>query len=77
MKAFIAKFQIGKSGITGSFIESVDKAIKTHRQIRISALKSSGRNRESIKQMAEEIISKLKTKCVYKTIGFTIILNKK
>lgn len=73
----ITKFQIGKFGINPGVIESLELALKNHRQIRISALKSSGRNRESITKMAEEIISKLKEKCDYRIIGFTIILIKK
>ena len=71
-----AKLQIGKLGVTSGFINSVDLALKTHKQIRISALKSSGRDKEKIRKMAESIISSLKTKCSYKVIGFTIILIK-
>lgn len=72
-------FQIGKFGITPGIIESLELALKNHKQVRISVLKASGRNRENITQMAEEIISKLKEKsinCIYTIIGFTIILKK-
>ena len=73
----ITKFQIGKFGITPGVIESLELALKNHRQVRISALKSSGRNRDSMNKMGEDIVSKLKEKCDYKIIGFTIILIKK
>jgi len=75
----IAKFQIGKFGVTQGVAESLKLALKNHKQIRISVLKASGRTRENIEQMAQEITSKLKAlgeNCVYKTIGFTIILIK-
>ncbi|MCX8159051.1 MAG: YhbY family RNA-binding protein [Candidatus Pacearchaeota archaeon] len=71
------KFQIGKSGISQGVINSLELALKNHKTIRISALKSSGRDRNSIEQMANEIKSKLTTHCDTKIIGFTIILFKK
>ncbi len=73
----ITTFQIGKFGITPGVIESLELAFKNHKQVRISALKASGRNRENIKAMAEDIVSKLKEKCDYAIIGFTIILTRK
>jgi RNA-binding protein YhbY len=73
----ITKFQIGKFGVTPGVIESLELALKNHRQVRISALKSSGRNRDSMNKMGEDIVSKLKEKCDYRIIGFTIILIKK
>ena len=79
MKA-ITKFQIGKFGITPGVVESLELSLKNHRQIRISALKASGRNSDNMKKMGEEIVSKLKEKkvnCDFRTIGFTIILIKK
>lgn len=73
----ITKFQIGKFGITTGVIDSIELALKHHKQIRISALKSSGRNRDNMKKMGEEIVTKLKEKCDFRTIGFTIILIKR
>lgn len=69
-----AKFQIGKAGLTEGFISSLNLALKTHKRIRISVLKSAGREKESIKKMAEEICLKLIEKCNFKIVGFTIIL---
>ena len=70
------KFQIGRNGITEGVIISLNTTLKTHNQIRISILKSSGRNKENIQQMAEEIISKINYKCYYRILGFTIILKR-
>lgn len=76
----ISKFQIGKAGITPGVIESLELSLKHHKQIKVSALKSSGRDKGNIKSMAQDIINKLNEKkinCDFKTIGFTIILIKK
>jgi len=70
------RFQIGKSGVTSGAIESLDLAFKTRKQIRINILKSGTRNREKIKEMAEEISEKLHGNYRYKIIGFTIIMRK-
>lgn len=75
----ILSFQIGKFGVTPGVIESLTLAFKNHKQIRISTLKSSGRNRDNIEQMAKDIIARLaekKENCDYRIIGFTIILVK-
>ena len=74
------KFQIGKFGKTEGVIDSLSLAFKNHKQIRISVLKASGRNRENIKQTAKDIVTKLREKnenCDYRVIGFTITLIKK
>jgi RNA-binding protein YhbY len=81
MTSFIvAKFQIGKSGVTQGVIDSLLNVFKNHKVVRISTLKSSGRNRESIIEMAEELCKRLKAstgkRFLYKIIGFTIILKR-
>ena len=76
MNLFIAKFQIGKNGITTGVINSLALALKNHRQVRVSMLKSSGRDRNSVHETAEQIKEKLQVKIEYKIIGFTIIIKK-
>ena len=72
-----AVFQIGKNGLTDESIKALDHLLETHNQVRISVLKSSGRDRNSIKLLAEEIALKIKNPCYSRVIGFTIILSKK
>lgn len=75
----IAKFQIGKFGVTQGVAESLKLALINHKQIRISVLKASGRTSDNLEQMAQDLVDKLKLlgeNCVFKTIGFTIILIK-
>jgi len=80
MMKTIAKFQIGKFGVTSGVMESLKLAFKNHKQMRISVLKSSGRTRDSIITMAEEIAHKLsiggKYRYDYRIIGFTIIMSR-
>ena len=73
----VATFQIGKSGITPGVIEALKTVLKTRKNVRISALRSSGRNRDSIKTMAETLAQRLGMPCEYKIIGFTIALKKR
>lgn len=70
---FEAKFQIGKAGLTASAIETFKTAFKTHHQIRISVLKSAGRNKENVTKLASEIQGKMGSPCAIRVIGFTII----
>jgi RNA-binding protein YhbY len=72
------KFQIGKNGVTPGVIEALSIIFKKHTQVRISLLKSSGRDRGSIEKIALEIVSLLEKSVEYKfsfrIIGFTIIM---
>lgn len=72
------KFQIGKNGVTPEVIEALKNIFKNYKVVRISTLKSSGRDRESIKLMAQEISDKLSEgKYPYRIIGFTIIMKRR
>ena len=76
----MAKFQVGKSGITANIIQALDFIFKNHKQVRVSFLKASGRNKDSMQEMAIDLINKLselnKNRYDYKIIGFTVILIK-
>ncbi len=72
-----ARLQIGKAGITQGTIQAVTTLLKHHKHLRITVLKSSGRNRESIKAMAQEIIKQLTIPCQCAIIGFTIVLRRR
>ena len=76
MKPYLAKIQIGKQGLTPGVLDSISAALKNHKQVRVSVLKSAERDKEKIKQIAEEITKQIQFKCNHKIIGFTIILIK-
>ncbi len=77
---YSAKFQIGKFGVTQGAIDSLDLVLKIRKNVRISVLKSSGRDKASMKTITQELIDGLtvKNKCPYtaRIIGFTIILRR-
>ena len=68
--------QLGKQGVTENFIESLRNHFKKTKMIRISVLKSAGRDRTKLKEDAEKIINSLGKNYVAKIIGFTIIVMK-
>lgn len=75
-----AKFQIGKNGLTESLVDTLLLAFKNYKQIRIAVLKSSGRDKNSINKIADNVISSLSRRSSYyythRIIGFTIIIKK-
>ena len=72
----MAKFQLGKQGLTQQFIDSISLAFKNRKQVRISVLKSCTRDKTKIIEIAEEIKEKLVLKTRYRIIGFTLIFIK-
>jgi len=76
MRKGLARFQIGKNGVTEGVRESLASAFRTRKIIKISVLKSVVRNKEKVKEMAEELISSMEGSYKYRIIGFTIVLRK-
>lgn len=70
-----AKFQIGKQGLTDGVIQSIALALKNHKQVRVSVLKSAREDKSKIKEIAEEITSSI-PHLKHRIIGYTIILVK-
>ena len=72
----LIKLQIGKNGLTEEFIAKLRKVFVKNDHVRISLLKSSGRDRNITHEWAEKIVSSLGTNYKYNIIGFTIALRK-
>ena len=72
----MVKLQIGRQGLTPEFIENLKKIGEKVENIRINLLKSSGRDKEKTKELADKIIKELGNKYTAKIIGFTIVLKK-
>lgn len=72
----ITEIQLGKAGITESFIENLKTRFEKNKNIKISVLKSARENKEHVKKLSEEIIEKLGGNYTARVIGFTIILKK-
>ncbi|MEK6823618.1 MAG: YhbY family RNA-binding protein [Nanoarchaeota archaeon] len=72
----IRQMQLGKQGITESFINNLKNQFKNSQVMKIYVLKSASRDREQIKQFREELLEKLGKNFTGRIIGFTIILRK-
>jgi len=72
----ILEIQLGKSGITESFIDNLKNLFDKNKNIKISVLRSARENKEQVKKFAEEIIERLGGNYTSRVIGFTIILKK-
>jgi len=70
------KFQIGKNGLTDGVLNSISLIFTTHKQVRISLLKSAITARPQIEEIANKIKSSLVGKFSFRIIGFTIIISK-
>ena len=71
-----AEIQLGKNGITESFIQSLKHIFETHENVRLSVLKSAGHEKEKMKEYSEEILKQLGKSYTAKIIGFKIVLKK-
>ncbi len=67
------RFNLGKSGITETFISSLNQYLKVHNIVKIKIL--SSREREEIKKISEKICKKTESKLV-DIKGFTITIFK-
>ena len=76
MKSFLAQLQIGKNGVTSGVIDSTKLALKNHKQVRISVLKSADRGKQKMQEILSKLKDNLPKKLKYRIIGFTIIIIK-
>ncbi len=72
----IRQMQLGKSGITENFMNSLKNQFKNSQVMKISVLKSATRDREEIIKINEELLERLGKNFTGRIIGFTIILRK-
>jgi len=74
------KIQLGKKGITESFIDSLIKIFKKRDLVKITVFKSLTRDKEKIRNMAADLKIAMekstKKHYIFRVIGFTIVLKK-
>lgn len=68
--------QLGKQGVTDSFVENLKVYFKKFQIIRISVLKSAGHDKVKVKKYSEMILEKLGKNYKSRIVGFTIIIMK-
>lgn len=69
-------FQIGKNGVTEGTIKLLETAFKRRERVKVIMLKGAGHTKENTKDAAEKILAGLGSNYTYKTLGFTIFLQK-
>ena len=75
MKA-LGKIQLGKNGVTESFIEDLKKRFNTHKNLKISILRSCCRDKKELKKIEEKILKNLGKNFTARTIGYAIAVKK-
>lgn len=70
----IRKIQLGKSGITDNFVESLKNQFKNSKTVKVFVLRNA--KREDIKKYREKLLEKLGQNFTARKIGFTIVLKK-
>jgi len=71
----IGNMQLGKQGLTDNFISTLKTYFKTHKNVKISVLRSCSERKE-MKKLSERILSRLGNNYTARVIGFTIAIKK-
>jgi RNA-binding protein YhbY len=72
----IKRLQIGKKGLSPSFIEQVKKIFNDEEVLKISILKSACRDKKEAMIMADSLVEALGKKYSYKLIGYVLTIRK-
>lgn len=75
-KKTLGQLQLGKQGITDNFISGLKNMFNTHKNVKVSVLKSARpegkEGKKKVKEYAKKILEKLGKKYTARVIGFTI-----
>jgi len=72
----VGTIQLGKNGLTQGFYDALANSFKKHKNMKISVLKSSCRDKTELKEITEKILDFLGTKYKARIIGYTIAIKK-
>jgi len=75
MKTY-SQIQLGKNGISDDFISTLKDHFKNHKNVKVSVLKSAGREKETVKKYSDEIVEELGVFYSAKILGFTIFVKR-
>ena len=70
------QMNVGKNGLTESFLEQLKKEFEHESLIKVAILPSATREKEEAKKISEEILTFLGEKYTARLIGFTITVQK-
>ncbi len=72
----IRELQLGKNGLTKSFMETLKKHFENTKILKISVLSSCCRDKKELKQIENKILKFLGENYNSRTVGYTINLRK-
>jgi RNA-binding protein YhbY len=72
----LREMQLGKNGLTESFIENLKSNFKNCSSVRISVLRSCCRDKKELEEIKNRILEALGKNYTARTIGYTIALKK-
>lgn len=72
----IKELQLGKNGITETFVKTVNTYFTKVRTVKISVLPSARESKADVKKYSEELLEKMGVHFTARVIGFTITLKK-
>ncbi len=72
----VKHIQLGKNGLTENFIGTLKNYFKNNKNVKISVLRSSTRDKEKVKEISEKILESLGKNYTSKIIGYTIVIKK-
>ncbi len=72
----IMQLQLGKNGLTDSFVEQVRKMFETEQILKISILKSACRDKAEAEKICQELEEKLGKNFSHRLIGYVCTINK-
>ncbi|MDH3352876.1 MAG: YhbY family RNA-binding protein [Nanoarchaeota archaeon] len=72
----IKKLQLGKNGLTESFIDQVKSIFENEKLIKITILKSACRDKSDAEKIAKDLVIALGPKYGYKLVGYVLTIIK-
>jgi len=74
--AIIGNIQLGKQGANKGFMQNLRNHFTSCEIVKISVLKSAGREREKVREYSNELLEALGKNYTARVVGFTIIIRK-
>jgi len=73
-KKTIANVQLGKGGYTETQLQAIKKAFITHKNVKITVLRSYIRDKKELKELSEKILGDLGLRYTARTLGYSIFI---
>ena len=76
MTASLSSMQLGKAGVTENFLSTLRSHFQTHRNVKITVLRSACRDKQELKTIVARILETLGTEYTARAVGYTINVKK-